>query len=264
MRILLQIIRGLRYFGLYTFRGDKNFYTKQCFFSLIGIMYVYFILVNLLDLLKPRDIFGITQIIFFINGALTGMTKFFNFHFQKNLIRSILLDLEESTNYSVSLDELNIIRKKEGLVKWLHLLYSGFALATITIVVISALVFGKLIISICDISCFNDESTYYFFYVLQSLCTISIGVSIANLDVFFYGLFIMIAGQFEVLALRLKKLGNSKIQLNSCIKHHVLLKTIVKKTEKFFRIYMFVFFMTNVFDICMATFQLLMVGGFLM
>lgn len=78
-------------------------------------------------------------------------------------------------------------------------------------------------------------------------------------------MFILIAGYFKILALKLQNLETLENEdtysvINNCIKYHLSLKAIVAKDKKLFSGITVIFFGICIFMLCLSTLQLIKVN----
>lgn len=254
-------IQILCWFGLYTFESDKWFWMKRYNFFILILLFAFFVMTQFSDLFRPHDFYEFTQIIFFISVAVLYVVKLLNFYFYKKLFRSILIDLQISKAYANSSKELQICEKNEQFIYQISFYMFIFGQIIIVTLNVVSITLQKLPVTTYDIGNFGNKDTYIIVHIVFTVCTYYCGITLICLDTSFYGLLISIDGQYEVLSVAIQKLGSqgtdkSDLNMKNYLNHHALLKTIVNKTQKFFKNMIALFFGTCVFSLCLSTFQL--------
>lgn len=246
------IFKTLNFFGVYAFKNDKFLILKKINFFIAMLLHVYYLGFEIfIDSFADHPLVDFAQILFLEIMIAVCWTKIISVYFSKNLLRSLMADLRESLCCPIIEGDSEICQRSEKLAERIFGIFVGlmfFVHLVGTLVPQILYERPRALVSLYDPSQlpYNLYAAYYVAnFVFVVYCT-SLTVCC---DAMTFGIMILIAGQCELFTNRIKFIlsasneDKKELQLADCIRHHLLIKKMIRKTQKsFIKMLLFFFF----------------------
>lgn len=252
----------LRFFGLYSDSSGGHHPRKKFGFYLTMFSYAYFLSgeagLGLFD--SSGSVEEITEVLLIFLVVSTGWAKTLNIIRKGKYLRLIVRDFGKSICRPVTAAELEAYDRSKKWASGIFAIIMSWCTITGVVILLTPFFSKKtemaLPYKVYDFFDISKPSRYWPTYVVQFVTSCCCASTQVCLDTLVNGLFILVAGQFEVLALRFSKLGKSdKVSINECIKHHFLLQDIVKNIERSFIGTTVYYFSVIIVILCSCIFQ---------
>lgn len=192
-------------------------------------------------------------------GFSAAWFKLLNAVSQIDLLKSVAKDFQNPILDSLTDEEIMIRERAGKIATWIYWFFVAAALIVVTIVMIVPLVefHGKqLPFAMYGFSVPMSMRAFLPMYLLQFCLVYWVSVVDMCLDNLLYGFLILITEQIRILCLRLEHLTSTDVNIDDCIRHHLMIRGIFQKVQEIFIGVTIYFFASCIFVICISIYAM--------
>ncbi|XP_014212553.1 odorant receptor 94b-like [Copidosoma floridanum] len=252
---------SLRLSGLWYEENESFGFAKKVYhFIVVAAVFYFTFTLCAKVVIRDSDIKGPTESLFLALKFISLCLKIINFLYQRDNVIEIIRKMKVPHCKADNAVEAKILAKYAKTSKWLFVFLMSFSVCTV-LLFFNALGSKKKsdqLTALKTYQFYNISSPTVFyttmcFYLIASLYSVIIHVSLDTMSV---GLFMVISGQLELNAYRLKKLKCGDVRcLKGCVVHNVLIRGVTKKVESLVIGVVIPFFFFGMGIICISIFE---------
>ncbi|XP_070521987.1 odorant receptor 82a-like [Cardiocondyla obscurior] len=277
MDILPINFKALRFCGVWKERKDDNMCVgllHSCYRYAIFLLIYEFTIFDVVEVIRTRNrVQELTEGLFLGLTFITLCVKYANFLLRKNELLDLLNCLREKMCQPRNATERLIKEEHNRRAKWSTITFMMISYATgigLMITPALGLLKGERILPVKSFIPYSITNIFsYLVTYLQQFLVVFYAVMLnVSFDCLVYGFTIQACAQLELICYRLtdtlKKTSNissglkleSKTAIVECVRHHLLVKILVKKVRTLFIWTIMIFFSSSLLIVCTSIFIL--------